>query len=141
MATASIAGYSGFVYAGASTGTPAKIAELREWTLSMEMSEIDATSHDSSGAREVIGGITNWSGSAEYLYAGDNASQKALHTLLSGRTASDFYFYPAGTSSEFPIYTGSGYVTSWEVSGPNEDALAASVDFVGTAALTQTTSS
>jgi hypothetical protein len=30
-------------------------------------------------------------------------------------------------------------MTSWEISGPNEDAIAASIGFVGTGVLTQTT--
>lgn len=141
MATAAVAGYGGKFYAASSTGTVTEIAEIRNFEITQEMSEIDATSHDSSGHREVIAGIRNWSGTAEYLYAGDNASQKALKDLLNAGTLSNFEFYPNGTSSGFPIYTGSGYVTSWAPGFPTEDAIAINVAFVGTAALTQTTSS
>lgn len=138
MATAAIAGYKGFLHVGATSGA-SKIAELREWTLSMEMSEIDATSHDSSGAREVIPGITSWSGSADFLFSGNSSGQLQLHDLIAGRTKCKFEFYPAGTSTSPPYYTGDGYLTGWEVSGPNEDALAANIDLIGTGALTQTT--
>jgi predicted secreted protein len=139
--TNATAGYAGFLYAGASTGSITKIAELREWTISAEMSEIDATSHDSSGQREIIAGIRSWSGSAEYLFASTAATQTQLHDLLVGGTKTDFEFYPIGTSSGFPTYSGEGYMTSWELTGPNEDAIAANVSFVGTDTLTQSTSS
>jgi TP901-1 family phage major tail protein len=138
MATAAIAGYSGFLYAG-TTGAAVKVAELREWTVTTEMSEIDATSHDSSGYREVIAGIRSWSGSAEYLFVAAATNQTQLHDILVGGTKGDFEFYPAGSSATFPIYTGEAYMTSWEISGPNEDAIAASIGFVGTGVLTQTT--
>jgi hypothetical protein len=95
MATAGIAGYSGFLYAGPTTGSITKIAELREWTLSAEMSEIDATSHDSSGTREVIAGVRSWSGSAEFLHAG-SSTQLQLHDMMVGGTPATFYFYPEG---------------------------------------------
>jgi TP901-1 family phage major tail protein len=138
MATAAIAGYSGFLHVG-STGAAIKIAELREWTISAEMSEIDATSHDSSGTREVLAGVRSWSGSAEYLFAGNSSGQTSLHDLWAAGTKIDAEFYPAGTSSSFPYYTGEGYITGWEVSGPNEDAVAGNISLVGTGTLTQTT--
>lgn len=140
MATGAVAGYTGFVYAGPSTGSLLKLLELREYTINYEMSEIDATSHDSSGYREIIAGIRNWSGSAGFLYAGASSSQEQLVTLLDGGTKADLEFYPAGSSSTFPIYTGEAYFTGWSLSGPNEDAVEGSVDFAGTGQLTQVTS-
>ena len=139
MATGATAGYKGYLYAG-TTGAPVKIAEIREWTISGEMGEIDATSRDSSGHREVIVGTRGWTASANYLYAGDNASQKALYSALNNGTLQSIEFYPVGTSSQFPIYTGYGYVTSWSPSSPHDDAIAVDVDFVGTGVLTQSTS-
>lgn len=141
MATGAIAGYKGFVWAGPSTGSLLKILELREYNITYEMSEIDATSHDSSGYREIIAGIRSWSGSAGFLYAGASSSQEQLVSLLDGGTKSDFEFYPQGTSSGFPIYTGEGYFTSWGLAGPNEDVIDGTVDFAGTGQLTQQTSS
>jgi hypothetical protein len=141
MATGAIAGYKGFVWAGPSTGSLLKILELREYNITYEMGEFDATSHNSSGYREVIAGIRSWSGSAGFLYAGASSSQEQLFTLLDGGTLSAIEFYPQGTSSGFPIYTGSGYFTNWGLAGPNEDVIDGTVDIVGTGALTQTTSS
>lgn len=141
MATGAIAGYKGWVYAGPSTGSLLKIIELREYSITYEMGEFDATSHESSGYGEVIAGIRRWSGSAGYIYVGDSSSQEQLFDLLDAGTLSAIEFYPAGSSSTFPIYTGSGYFTNWGISGPNEDVIDGTVDFVGTGALTQTTSS
>lgn len=140
MATNAIAGYKGFVYAGPSTGTAIKIAELRNFTITYTMSEIDATSHDSSGHREVIGGVDQWEATAEYLYA-STSSQTQLYSALVNKTLSSFNFYPQGTSSGFPIYTGTGYVNSWSGTGSNDDAHANDIGIVGTGVLTQSTSS
>ncbi len=139
MPTSAIGGYTGRILAGASTGTAISIAEFRTFEITQEMSEIDATSRDSSGHREHIAGIRNWSGTMEYLYAGSNASQIALKSLLNGGTLVAFEFYPAGSSASFPIYTGSGYINDWSATVANEDAIAVNVGFVGTGALTQTT--
>jgi predicted secreted protein len=141
MATGAFAGYKGFVWAGPSTGSTLKIAELRDWNITYEMSEIDATSHDSSGYRENIAGIRGWSGSAGFLYISASSGQTQLHDLLDGGTLATMQFYPQGTSSGFPFYSGSGYFTNWGLAGPNEDVIDGTVDFVGTGALTQSTSS
>ena len=62
MATAAIAGYKALVKTSTSStgGTLTKIAELRDYTLTTTHDTFDATSHDSSGERERIGGITGW---------------------------------------------------------------------------------
>ena len=58
MATAAIAGYKAHVKTSTSStgGTLTKIAELRDYTLTGTHDTFDATSHDSSGERERIGG-------------------------------------------------------------------------------------
>ena len=56
MATSSIAGYKGFFGFSTAVGQAiTQLGELRNFNLSAEHAEIDATSHDSSGDREVIG--------------------------------------------------------------------------------------
>ena len=138
MATAAIAGFKGKVLASSSGGI---VAELRDWNLTGEQATIDATSKDSSGAREFIGGLTQWSGSAEHLYSGDNATQKELFNILFNRTSVSMEFYPQGTSSQFPIYSGSAFFDNWDLSSPNEDASVVSWNFQGSGALTASTSS
>lgn len=140
MATAAIAGYKAIVKTSTSTGgAQTKIGELRDYTLSGTHETFDATSHDSSGERERIGGITGWTGSAEALYVDDNASQRQVFDSLNGQIKVDFSFMPIGSSSG-DHWTGTGFVTGHELTGPTEDAAAVALEFEGTGVLTHTTS-
>ena len=140
MPTAAIAGYSGIVKTStASGGSETKIGELRDYTVTGSHDTFDATSHDSSGERERIGGITGWTGSAEALYLDDNASQLQTFTALNGQTKISFSFMPVGSSSG-GHWVGDGFITGYEISGPNEDAAALAIEMEGTALLTFTSS-
>jgi len=137
MATSAVAGYKGKVMASTSTGgTVTAIAEVRNFTLTLEHAEIDATSHDSSGDREVVAGTGSWSGSAEYLHVQANATHQETFDVLLKRTLVDFEFYPTGSSGH-GYYSGSGYFTNWELGSPNDDATAVGVSMVGTGALSR----
>ena len=140
MATATIAGYKAIVKTStAAGGAVTKIGELRDYSLDVTHDTFDATSHDSSGERERISGITAWVGSAEALYVDDNASQRQVFTALNDRTKVDFEFMPVGSSSG-DHWTGSGFVTGHNLTGPNEDAAALAIELEGTGILTHTTS-
>jgi predicted secreted protein len=137
MATSAVAGYKGKVLASTeSTGGVTSIAEVKNFNLTAEMAEIDATSHDSSGDREVIGGTGSWSGTAEYLQVMANATHQEAYDVLVGRTLVAFEFYPTGSSGD-GYYSGTGYFNNWELASPNDDALAVSVSLVGTGALSR----
>jgi predicted secreted protein len=144
MATAALAGYKALLRFSTSTGGAlAKVVELRDYTLSPEHAEIDATSHDSSGDREVIAGTGSWGGTAEALFvisSGAVGSANAAFDLLTARTKIDAEFIPTGSSSD-GYYDGQMFFTSWELSAPNDDALAQSLAFVGTGALVRQSSS
>lgn len=134
MATSAIAGYKASITSKVSTSTAAAttLGELRDYTLSVEMSEIDATSHGSSGWREIIAGIKSWNFDAEALYVDDNATQDQLRDALSGDTKLTVTFIPITGDKK---WQGSAYVTSWDLSGPTEDAAATSISGMGTGAL------
>jgi len=137
MATSAVAGYRGKVLASTtSTGAVTAIAEVKNFSLTVEMAEIDATSHESSGHREVIGGTNSWSGSADYLQVMANATHQETYDMLVTKTLSTFEFYPTGSSGD-GYYTGTGYFTNWELASPNDDALAVSISLVGSGALTR----
>lgn len=137
MATSAVAGYKGiFKSSTAAGGGKTTLGELRSFSLSVEHAEIDATSHDSSGDREVIAGVGSWSGSAEALHLQGDTEHNELFDVLVNRTKVDFEWYPTGSSGD-GYYSGSGYFSSWEVSAPNEDAAAVNVGLVGTGALTR----
>lgn len=141
MATSAIAGYKGVISMSSSAGgSVTQIAEIRNFNVHIAHSEIDATSHDSSGDREVIAGTNAWDGSAEYLHVQSNATHKNVFDTLTNRNKVEFEFYPSGSSSD-GYYSGSGFVQDWDLAHPNEDANAANVSFVGTGALARTSSS
>ena len=141
MATSAVAGYSGeILFSTATGGSLTKIAEIRNFNLTLTHAEIDVTSHDSSGAREVIGGVTNWAGTADYLNVVSNATHKAVFDLVNAKTKLDMEFYPTGSSSD-GLWGGSGFLTSWDVASPNADATLSNLSFVGTEALTRSSSS
>ena len=137
MATASIAGYKGiFKFSTAAGGGNSALGELRSFNLSVEHAEIDATSHDSSGDREVIAGVGSWGGTAEALHIQTDTEHQELFDVLVNRTKVDFEWFPTGSSGD-GYYSGSGYFTSWDLASPNDDALATNVALVGTGALTR----
>ena len=142
MATGAIAGFKGALYTSTSTsGSVAKIAEIREWTISGEQDPIDVTSADSSGDREYIPGLRGWTASAEHLYAGDSTGQTQLFDMVTQGIKGTLEFYPQGSSTGFPIYSGQAFMTSWELASPNDDAAAVSVEWQGDGALTASSSS
>lgn len=136
MATASVAGYKGVFAAStaAPAGTVTKLGEVRNFELTMDHAPIDATSHDSSGDKEVIAGVGSWNGSAEFLHVQADTEQQEAHDVLAGRTKVDFEFYPTGSSGD-GYYHGDGFFTGWSLASPNEDAAAVNVGFEGTGAL------
>ena len=144
MATAAIAGYKGaFFFSTSTSGAKTRMVEVQDFTLTVEHSEIDATSHDSSGTREVIGGISSWSGSADVLMvlsSGGPGSHNAAFDVLIAKTLVDFEFIPTGSSSD-GYYEGQGFFTNFELGSPGEDALATSLSLVGTGSLTRAASS
>lgn len=141
MATSALAGYKAVLALSTSTsGAVTKIAELRDYTMSVEHAEIDATSHDSSGDREIIAGTGSWNGTAELLTVIADATQKAAFDLLTARTKVDAEFYPTGSSSD-GFFNGQMFFTGFDMSAPNDDALATSISFAGTGVLARGTSS
>jgi len=141
MATSALAGYKAALFFSTSTGgSLTRIAELRDYTLTVEHAEIDGTSHDSSGTREVIAGIDSWSGSAELLTVISNQTQKDAFDLTVAKTKIDAEFYPTGSSSD-GLFSGQMFFRTHEQGAPNEDALGTNVSFVGTGGLTRSSSS
>lgn len=143
MATAALAGYKAFLSLSTASGQAgARVVELRDYTMSPEHAEIDATSHDSSGDREVIAGTGSWSVTAEILHvmsSGEAGSINAQFDILVARTLTDIEMVPTGSTAD-GTYSGSGFVTGVEMGSPNDDALNASLSFVGTGALTRNSS-
>lgn len=135
MVTAAIPGFGAFVDVSIDGGTTFKrIGELRDVTLTLEMSPIDASSHDDAPDTEFIGGRRNWTASAEMLYIAADAAQDDVFSALNGNTLTKFNFFPK-IGSGLEQFDGDGFFTSWELAGPNDDAAAVAIEIQGSGGL------
>lgn len=145
MSANAFAGYKGIARAStAAGGAKVKIAELRDWKVRVEMNETDATSHDSSGGREIIQGVQAWSADVDYCQvmstAGASLSGQFLYDVLKTPTLVDFEFYPTGSSGDGG-WNGSGFITDWELGSPLEGPTITSVQIKGSGLLNRSASS
>lgn len=121
-------------------GTEAKLMHSQSVSLSMNVDTIDISTKDSSGFRDLLGGQKSFSLSADGLMdfagvAGDTEVDELFDQMFA-RTAVTFTFALA-TPAGYTI-TGSGFITSLEISGGTEDAPTYSCSIEGTGALTRT---
>lgn len=130
--TGANAGYKATFKASSSVGgTKVRVAELQEITWKDSHEPFDATSHDSGGARERIGGITDMEASVDGLFVDDDASQVALFDSLNTREKIDVQLTPAG-SGGVNVWSQSGFVSKWSIGGPVEGPAKFSSAIVGT---------
>jgi len=134
MASSAIPGFEGHVFVSTDGGTTfTKLCELREVTLTVERDTIDVTSHCSNGWKDNITGNAMWNASADALYVQTDAPQNALWDALISRDSLLFQFIPKGENAQTgdQIWQGTGIITSYELSLPNDDASAVSVEILG----------
>ena len=108
MSTAAVSGVEGSTTIG---------DEITKYTLNCEVESLDATSMDSSGWHEAIGGLVNVSGSAE-----SNTLIGAQQTM-----AGIDFVMPDGTTVSADIT-----ITNCKPTTPAEGVVGWAVDFVGT---------
>jgi len=124
-----IAGYGGGVYLDST-----KVAEIANWSLDMSADDIDITSFDSSGWRERIQGIKEWSGSFEGNFKPDDTTGQAalINAWLTGQPVT--LELQVNSTVKF---SGHALVTL-NIETPVDDKANFSCDFQGTGALTPT---
>jgi len=123
-----------------SGGTEAKLMHSQNVSLSVNVDTIDISTKDSAGFRDLLGGQKSFSLSADGLMdfagvAGDTEVDELFDQMMA-RTAVTFTFaldVPAGYT-----ITGSGFITSLEISGGTEDAPVYSTTIEGSGTLTRT---
>ena len=121
-------------------GTEAKLMHSQNVSLSMNVDTIDISTKDSSGFRDLLGGQMSFSLSADGLMdfagvAGDTEVDELFDQMFA-RTPVTFTFALA-TPAGYTI-TGSGFLTSLEISGGTEDAPTYSCSIEGSGTLTRT---
>lgn len=128
------------MYVSLNGGAYTKIAELRDVTLTVERDVIDVSSHSSSGWKDNILGLAQWSASAEALYVHSDAKQDSLYNALvdPDNNVLTFRFVPEGSVGVVGTHEkweGQGIITSWELASPNDNASAVSISILGVGAL------
>ncbi len=121
-------------------GSQAKLMHSQNVSLSVNVDTIDISTKDSSGFRDLLGGQKSFILSADGLMdfagvAGDTEVDELLDQMMA-RTAVTFTFALA-TPAGYTI-TGSGFLTSLEISGGTEDAPTYSCSIEGSGTLTRT---
>lgn len=130
-----IAGFGGEVYLSADGGTTYnRIGEVKNVTLTVNSSQIDVTSLDSSGWMESISGLNSWSATADAFYLDGNASQEAAYAALAARNTMLFRFYPKNQTGKNK-WEGSAFIETWELSQSSDAAVAVKLSLKGTGAL------
>jgi len=89
-----------------------------------------------STGRSYLGGLTQFSGSADlYLVDGDDG-QNSLYSAI-GNNAASVEFYPSGTTTGVKL-AGSVIVTGHSITSNHDGMVEASITFQGSGALTKT---
>jgi TP901-1 family phage major tail protein len=109
------------------------IGQATECSLTLNQETIDVTTKDSSGNRELIGGMKSGSMSVSGLIDVSAATTGALTLVAQWETGGSVavVFDHAATGGK--TFTGSGIITSLEQSGGTEDAptFSASIELTG----------
>jgi TP901-1 family phage major tail protein len=117
------------------------IAAATDCSLSLNMETIDITTKDSSGYRELLGGLKSGSiscsGLIDYLDA-SNKDITDLWTAWENRDTLVLKFAKANETAGELSFSASGFITSLEQSGGTEDTATYSATFELTGAITDT---
>ena len=144
MASAAITGRKAYIRsstAAASTATTSQTAwaEITDYTLSFDRTEIDVTNHDSSGFHENLSGIATWRGTGTVNYISTGAGQGALraHSLGVNPITVNMTFLQT-TSLTTKKYQGKARITAWEARHPTDGEVTGTVAWVGSGPLVRT---
>jgi len=114
------------------------VAHATSHTLNINAEMIDATTKSSSGWKDVLPGLRDWSVDGEGFVAFDaTEGVEESITDLTNRTQVTLKFSTEVTGDS--RWTGSAYVSSISINAPLEDVVSYSLSFTGDGALTQET--
>lgn len=104
-------------------------------SLNMNIAEIDVSSKDSFGRKEILPGQTDWSISGDFIddVGVSNYEFEDFHTLYKNRTVVQVRFSENVTGAKY--YIGSAYLTSVNRDAPLEDAVTGAFTLTGTGLL------
>jgi len=117
---------------GTATFASKDIKGMTKWTLNYEADLPEVTGMDSNGAAAFISGITRWSGNISGYYEGTSGG--SLGTVTPGASGAISLLTHTGGKT----YSGTALVKSCNAEVDVGGAIAFSIDFQGTGALTIT---
>ncbi len=128
-----------------SSGTNNLVAYAQNCTLNINHSAREITNKESSGWKEILEGLRDFTIDIDGAYAWTDASGPALTdgiddlilTEIITRSSVAFIFGDTTATSDVS-YAGTGYITSVSLTGGTEDTATYSMTIEGTGALTQT---
>ena len=142
MASAALHGrFASLRVSTASTATTAQtaLAELQNYTVTVEGDYIDVTSHDSSGWREGLNGTRRWSWEAEVVYLSTGAGQLVLRPEFTTATPGLVNVtFKQTTSNTAKLWKGKTRITGFDISHPTNDAILGTIRGEGSGSLTRT---
>lgn len=110
-----------------------QVAEITSWSLDIGADAIDVTNFGSSGWKEFVAGLKEWSGSFEGSWdMTDTNGQQALQSALTGGTTVTLKLYVDDQKN----YSGTALIKALGVEASVDDVVKATFEFQGTGALT-----
>lgn len=117
-------------------GTPIALSGQRDATLNMEMAELETTTKESEGNKEVEAGEFSWNLDCDRLISDIGSQTDAIETAFFAREKVILEILHIATGKG---YKGAALITSLSIEAPYQDAVTSSVSFIGSGPLTQIT--
>lgn len=141
MATAAIPGRKAYIRSSSASSASTSqtlLAELLDYTLTVESPEIPVTNHDSSGWEENILGIRKWSWEASCNYLSTGAGQEELRQSLLDADATVWITFQATTSAAAKKHVGKTRITRYTQANPTEGQILGTFAGVGNGVIART---
>lgn len=142
MATAALLGRGGqvrFSTSSTATSSQTKIAELRNYTLTVDGDVIDVTNHDSSGWREILQGTRSWNLDAEVIYLSTGAGQSiARIEFTTSNPVLGHLSLCQTTATNTKLWKGRARITGFTINHDTNDAVLGTLKFAGSGSLART---
>jgi len=132
--TSSYSGESGAIKFSDNSSAVQLVAAVRNFTVDQETQAIESTVMGTTG-RTYLGGLTQFSGSADLYLIDDDMGQDSLFAAI-GNNAAAIELYPSGTSTGVKL-SGNVIITGHSITSNHDGMVEASITFQGSGALTK----
>jgi predicted secreted protein len=126
------------VHLTSSSSSPTDVAASTSGVLTINSETIDITNKNSSGSKDYMHGVTNWSVDCDAFVLSDSTGNRSegFATACNSGTKINVKFYDTSGQTNSTSYEGNGFVTSWTETGSVGEFATYSATIQGTGALT-----